>query len=302
VNPGAFGYTQFTYTYMATGTSTTIQLGFLEPPAFFYLDDVSFSATSLHAARIRSEEALRRQARAKDQFLAVLAHELRTPLATIRNGLEVLRLDSPGSPNAERMRTLVDNQARHMGRLVGDLLDASRINQEKVLLCKKKVDLIAAVTEGVETVRPLIQERRHELTVSLPPGPLELDADPTRLAQIIVNLLTNAAKYTEPGSHIGLRVEHGRGEAVLRVRDTGIGLAPDMLPSIFDLFMQAKSGSQGGLGIGLHLVQGLVRLHGGIIAASSDGLGQGSEFVVRLPLPGELPSHEPADRSHCLSS
>jgi signal transduction histidine kinase len=238
-------------------------------------------------------EPWRGPARAKDQFLAVLAHELRTPLAAILASLEVLRRCGGGDATAERARGMVERQARHMGRLIDELLDLSRIDRGKVELCKKRLELLSVVVDAIESVRPLIEARRHDLEVVLPPQPLYLDADPLRLEQIIVNLLTNAAKYTEPGGNIWLTVERVHGKAVVRVRDTGIGIARDILPSIFDLFVQAKNGSQGGLGIGLHLVRGLVRLHGGSVTAASAGAGQGSEFIVRLPL-----QEEPAEQEH----
>jgi signal transduction histidine kinase len=262
---------------------------------------VAVLVSSLHEVRVRLEASLRRQAQARDQFLAVLAHELRTPLAAILNGLEVLRRCGSGGPIPERTRGVLERQARHMGRLINDLLDVSRIERGKVQLCKKRLDLVPTVVDAVEIVSPLIEERRHHLEVVLPPAPVYLNADPTRLKQIIVNLLTNAAKYSEAEGRICLVVQRRPGEAVLRVRDTGIGLAADSLPHIFELFGQAKDGSQGGLGIGLHLVRGLVRLHGGSVIASSAGPGQGSEFVVRMPLCEEPLRAEPADSSELIS-
>ena len=255
-------------------------------------EETAYPDGSLLTAHRWLDESWRGGARAKDQLLAVLAHELRTPLSAILNSLEVLRRCGTDDPRAERTRGIVERQARHMGRLIDDLLDVSRIDRGKVQLCKKRLHLVAAVIDAVDSVGSLIEERRHHLEVLLPPEPLYLDADPMRLEQILVNLLTNAAKYTKPGGNIWLMVERGHGEAVLRVRDTGIGIAPDILPSIFDLFVQEKNGSQGGLGIGLHLVRGLVRLHGGTVTAASAGPGQGSEFVVRLPLETELYQQE----------
>lgn len=241
--------------------------------------------SSLHATQRRREWSLRQQARAKDRFLTVLAHELRTPLGAVLNGLEILRC-KPGGAAAERARDLAAKQARTMGQLIGDLLDASRIGRGKVRLDMERVDLPAVVITAVESVAPLVHERRHHLEVVLPPRPLYLEGDSLRLHQVLVNLLTNAARYTGAGGHIRLRVEHQSCEAVVRVTDNGVGIAAGALPHVFDLFVQAEEGSAGGLGIGLHLVRALVRLHGGTVTAASDGPGRGSEFVVRLPLGG----------------
>jgi signal transduction histidine kinase len=237
---------------------------------------------------VNSPEMVRTRSRAPDPFLALLAHELRTPLTAILTSLQILQRHRSDGPVAERTRAIVERQARHIGRLVDDLLDVFRVEQGKIQLRKQRLHLAAAVIDAVESVSSLIEKQHHSLEVVLPPEPLYLEADPMRLEQILVNLLTNAAKYTPPGGQIWLAVEHGQDEVVLRVWDTGIGIATDMLPSIFDLFVQEKTGSQGGLGIGLHLVRNLVRLHGGTVTASSAGPGQGSEFVVRLPLLGDL--------------
>lgn len=232
--------------------------------------------------------------RAKDQFLAVLAHELRTPLSAILSSLEVLRRCDADGPTVERTRNIALRQARYMGRLIDDLLDVACMDCGKIQLCKERLPLVAAVIDAVDSVSSLIEQRGHHLEVVLPPEPLYVHADPTRLQQILVNLLTNAVKYTEPEGQIWLVVEGGLDQAVVRVRDTGIGIAADMLPSIFDLFFQEKNGEQGGLGIGLHVVQSLVHLHGGTITAASAGPGQGTEFVVRLPFQREPWSGEGA--------
>jgi signal transduction histidine kinase len=223
----------------------------------------------------------------------VLAHELRTPLSAIFNSLEVMRQRQSDHAGAEWAQSLLERQARHMERLIGELLDASRIERGKIMLYKQTMDLIPAVVDAVETVSALIEERGHELDVILPPEAIYVEADPTRLQQIISNLLTNAAKYTEAHGAICVVVERNAREAVLRVRDNGAGLAPEIVPLLFEPFVQAKNGSQGGLGIGLHLVKGLVRLHGGSIAATSNGIGQGSEFIVRLPRADGCRSREP---------
>ncbi|HVR98064.1 MAG TPA: ATP-binding protein [Thermoanaerobaculia bacterium] len=252
-------------------------------------------------AEKRMEESLRLQTvalqeadRRKDEFLAILAHELRNPLAPIHNSLQILALRADDPAAVEKARELMERQVQQMIRMVDDLLEVSRIARGKVGLRKETVDLAGVVATAVETSRPGIETRRHELTVELPERPIYVDGDPARLAQVLTNLLNNAAKYTEVGGRIGLRIErNGREgtEAVLRVRDNGIGIAPEMLPRVFDMFAQAEGGmerAQGGLGIGLTLVRSLVEMHGGTVEAASDGLGKGSELVVRLPaLPEE---------------
>jgi PAS domain S-box-containing protein len=227
--------------------------------------------------------------RRKDEFLAMLAHELRNPLAPIRNALAILEEGADGATSAQA-RDVAERQVRHMAHLVDDLLDISRITRGKINLQKEPVDLAAAVSRSVEAARPVLSARRHTLSVALPQTPVSLLADPTRLEQILDNLLSNAAKYTEPGGRIDLAAERHGDEAVLRVRDTGVGIAPEMLPRVFDLFAQAERSldrAEGGLGIGLTLVRSLVELHGGSVQAYSAGLGHGSEFVVRLPAAGD---------------
>jgi signal transduction histidine kinase len=235
----------------------------------------------------KPKETVSARGQTRDPFSAVLAHELRTPLSAILASLEVLRREGAGGPIAERARAIAERQARLMERLIDDRLDASRIELGKVELCTKRLDLAAVMHNAVESVKALMEERGHHLEVVLPSQPLWVEADPMRLEQILLNLLTNAAKYTKPGGYIWLLAERANGSAVLRVRDTGIGIAPEILPRIFDLFVQEKNGGQGGLGIGLYLVNGLVRLHGGTVTAASAGPGRGSEFVVRLPLAAE---------------
>jgi PAS domain S-box-containing protein len=251
--------------------------------------------------RKRAEEALREADRRKDEFIALLAHELRNPLAPIRNGLQVLRLsDDPGV--RERSQEVMDRQLSHMVRLIDDLLDVSRISQNKMDLRRSRVLLAEAVGGAVETARPLIDAAGHELTVSLPPDPVYLDADPTRLTQVFANLLTNSAKYTERGGRIWLTAAPAGGEVVISVRDTGIGIPAASLPTIFDLFSQVDRSIEratGGLGIGLALVKGLVEMHGGSVAVSSGGPGRGTEFTVRLPVLATDPQpfhHAPGGR------
>jgi PAS domain S-box-containing protein len=229
--------------------------------------------------------------RRKDDFLAMLAHELRNPLAPILNAVHILRQDQAAGPTQRQAASMIERQSRQLTRLVDDLLDVSRITRGKIHLRKERVQLSTIINHAVETVRPLINSRKHELTVSLPPENLWLEADPARLEQVFANLLTNAAKYTEPGGHIGLTVEPEGTEVVVRVKDSGIGIVEEMLPRIFDLFIQANRSldrAQGGLGIGLTLVRSLVQMHEGTVTATSEGIGKGSEFVVRLPVVSEV--------------
>jgi PAS domain S-box-containing protein len=241
------------------------------------------------AARERAEAALKEADRRKDEFLAMLAHELRNPLAPLRNALHILQLagDDPGL--TAQAREVMERQIEHLVRLVDDLLDVSRIMRGRIELRKEPVELATVVNRAVETSQPGIEAEGHELTVSLPPEPLWLDGDLVRLAQVVSNLLNNAVKYTERGGKICLTGGREGDGAVLRVRDTGIGIAPEVLPQIFDMFVQADrrtKNAQGGMGIGLTLVRRLVEMHGGRVEAHSAGPGRGSEFVVWLPLRG----------------
>jgi PAS domain S-box-containing protein len=243
-------------------------------------------------------EALKEADRRKDEFLAMLAHELRNPLAPIRTGLDRMRLKVPPDSSLHPVMDMVERQLEQMTRLVDDLLDVSRITRGKITLHKERVGLHAVITQAVETARPLIDARQHDLTYT-PSPELLLEADPTRLAQALSNVLSNAAKYTEKGGRIWLTVERDKGEAVVRVRDNGIGLEPAMLPTIFDLFTQANQAhkhSPGGLGVGLTVAKRLVEMHGGSVTAHSGGEGQGSEFVFRLPLLKESGGAETAVR------
>jgi PAS domain S-box-containing protein len=225
--------------------------------------------------------------RRKDEFLATLAHELRNPLAPLRNSLQIMKMPRVDAATVERSREVMERQVQQLVRLVDDLMDVSRFVQGKIELRRERVELATVVARAVETVRPVIDAQGHDLTISLPHKSLLLEADPVRLSQVVGNLLANAAKYTEPGGRIWLTAQRDGNEAVLRVKDTGIGIAPEILPTVFDLFVQvapASTRSQGGLGIGLMLVKNLVGMHQGTVEAHSDGLGTGSEFVVRLPL------------------
>jgi len=256
-----------------------------EPEEVEFLETISQYVTVAYE-RLRLIQQLRDQDRRKDEFLATLAHELRNPLAPIRNGLELIRLAGSNPETLEQARTMIERQIQQMVRLVDDLLDVSRISRNKLELRRESVELAAIVRSATETSRPLLEAADHELCVSLPPEPVLLDADPVRLAQALANLLNNAAKYSERGGRISLTAEHREGEVVVRVRDTGIGIPADQLPHVFDLFVQvdgSRNGPQGGLGIGLTLVRRLVEMHGGTVEACSEGSGRGSEFIIRLP-------------------
>src|SRR5712671_5480608 len=233
----------------------------------------------------------------KDEFLATLAHELRNPLAPIRNSLHLLRLAANGNGGLAQVHDMLERQVNNMVRLVDDLMDVSRITRDLIELRREPVELADVVTAAVETAKPAIEAGRHELTVSVPSESLILDADPVRLTQVLANLLNNAAKYTGPGGRISLGARREGSRVVMSVRDTGTGIAPAMLPKVFDLFTQLDrtySRTQGGLGIGLTLVKRLVEMHGGEVEAYSEGEGQGSEFVVRLPVASVAPiAHAP---------
>jgi PAS domain S-box-containing protein len=237
--------------------------------------------------RKRAEGALKEADRHKDQFLAMLAHELRSPLGALRNAVEVMRMKSTDDPDVELGRNVAERQVQLLTRLANDLSDVSRISQGKISLQMEPVDIADIVARAIEISRPLIDAHKHGLHVSLPEQAVRVRGDLTRLIQILSNLLNNAAKYTGEGGRIELIVESNGGEAVLRVRDNGVGIAAHMLPHIFEMFTQVQgsvSRSEGGLGIGLTLVRGLVEMHGGTVSAHSEGHDQGSEFVVRLPL------------------
>jgi signal transduction histidine kinase/ActR/RegA family two-component response regulator len=235
----------------------------------------------------RQGEALRDADRRKDEFLATLAHELRNPLAPIRHAVEILRLQGAPLPEQPWVVDVIDRQLRQLTRLLDDLLDLSRMTVSRLALHKVRVDLAEVLQVAAETSRPLIEEHGQAFAMTLPPHPILLDGDLTRLAQVISNLLHNAAKYTDRGGSIWLTAEQRGHEAVVTVRDTGIGIPPELLPRIFEMFMQADRSlerSHSGLGIGLTLARQLVELHGGTITARSEGAGTGSAFTVRLPV------------------
>nr|WP_263430013.1 ATP-binding protein [Nannocystis pusilla] len=241
-----------------------------------------------------AQDELRRRAselqeadRRKDEFLAMLAHELRNPLSPIQSSLEIMNLQALDDPLTGQCRDVIERQVQQLTRLVDDLLEVSRINTGKIQLQMERIDLATVVLRGIETSRPVVDSKGHRLEFACPPDPVWVRADPTRIAQVVGNLVNNAAKYTEPGGEIVVRLEREDGDAVIRVRDSGIGIPEEMLAEVFDLFTQVNRSldrSQGGLGIGLALVKRLVGIHGGQVEAHSDGPGLGSEFVVRLPL------------------
>ena len=238
--------------------------------------------TGLKAAEVALKEADRR----KDEFLAVLSHELRNPLAPVRNAVGILKLKSPDEPELRWAREIIERQVHQMTRLIDDLLDVSRITQDRLELRRERVVLAQVLREAVEMSRPLITQEGHDLDVSVPPDPVLLHADGARLAQVFANLLNNAAKYTPAGGKITLCAWCEGPEVLVSVRDNGVGIAPEMLPQVFEMFLQVDRSagrSQGGLGIGLTLVKRLVTMHQGTVEAKSDGVGAGSEFLVRLP-------------------
>ena len=249
-----------------------------------------------------SQEALRELGRRKDEFLTTLSHELRNPLAPIRNAVEILKSVRPGDAKFEWCRNLIDQQVGYMARLMEDLLDLSRITRDILELRRQPIDLQAVIRDAIETSRPLIEAGEHELTVDLPEQNLTLNGDPTRLVQVFANLLNNAAKYMEGSGQIHLKAEpipraekDSPREVVVSIKDTGIGIAPELLAHLFDMFFQADSGKErryGGLGIGLTLARRIVELHGGSIKGISEGQGKGSEFIVQLPLAEDSGSGE----------
>jgi CheY-like chemotaxis protein/two-component sensor histidine kinase len=222
------------------------------------------------------------------EFIAMLAHELRNPLAPIRNAIELMGRRGLGDPALESMRQMIERQTGHLTRIVDDLLDVNRIAHGRLSIGKEPIDLIDVLSRAIETSRPLIDSRGHRLEVDIPAHPLEIEGDAVRLTQVMINLLNNAAKYTPRGGAISLTAAQRDAGVEISVRDTGKGIARQDLEKIFDLFAQLNpdsNGAEGGLGVGLALVRRVVELHGGTVRAKSEGLGSGSEFIVRLPLP-----------------
>jgi PAS domain S-box-containing protein len=276
-------------------------------------EEVAFIETICHYVtvacdRLRLLNELKDADRRKDEFLAMLAHELRNPLAPIRSAVKVLHLKGSGVPEARSSRQIIDRQVEHLTRLVDDLLDISRITRNKLELRKSPINLVDVITGAVETSRPLIEQCGHELEVTLPPEPVYVDADVVRLAQVFLNLLNNAAKYTERGGRIWLTAERQDDGVVVRVKDTGVGIPRHTLPRLFEMFFQVDRSlerAQSGLGVGLSLVRKLVEAHGGWVEARSEGAGKGSEFIVHLPVvdaQASLPSEQPGERETSVST
>lgn len=254
------------------------------------------TSTDIEEEKVAQQQLLEADRR-KDVFLATLAHELRNPLAPIRNAAQLLRLKASGDADLQRARDMIERQVDHLARLVDDLLDVSRITHGKLEMQNEPLLLSSIVEYAVEVSRPLIEARRHKLYVDQAPHDIRLRGDSARLAQSLANVLTNAAKYTEPGGFIQVRTRQEEGQAVVSIKDNGIGIPPALLPNIFELFAQgdrALDRSQGGLGIGLSLVRRLVELHGGTIEAQSDGSGRGSEFTMCLPVDDRVDAEIPA--------
>ena len=253
--------------------------------------------------RERLVARLQEQDQRKDEFLATLAHELRNPLAPIRNGLQIMRLARGDEEKTEMVGLMMERQLGQMVHLIDDLLDVSRISQGKIDLRMERIELASVITQAIETSRPFIDQAGHELLIEIPPGPIYVDADLTRLTQVLSNLLNNAAKFTERGGRVRLAVQLVGAEAVVSIQDNGIGIPTHMLQQVFGMFTQVESNlerSQGGLGIGLSIVQRLVQMHSGSIEARSDGPGKGSEFVVRLPVALSLALNKPADEANSV--
>ncbi|HET9391502.1 MAG TPA: response regulator [Steroidobacteraceae bacterium] len=251
------------------------------------LEQANRTLQSEVAERSRVEQALKEADRHKDEFLAMLAHELRNPLAPILNAVQLMRMRPMPDPQLTWSREVIARQLGHLTRLVDDLLDVSRITRGKINLSRESVDLAVLASRAVETVQPMISEREHALSVELPKEPVRVYGDPLRLTQALGNVLGNAAKYTDRGGRIGLIARQVGAEAEVRITDTGIGIPSALLPNIFNMFTQVNAAldrPQSGLGIGLSLVRRLLEMHGGSIAAYSEGDGQGSEFVIRLPV------------------
>ena len=244
-----------------------------------YIDDVT--------SHVAAQEALQAADRRKDEFLAILAHELRNPLAPIRNALAVLNVARGDADTSERARKMLGRQVEHLTRLVDDLVDVNRISRGVVELRKRSLELASVVHQAVATCRPVTDRANQQINVTLPPQTVYINGDPVRLSQILYNVLHNASKFTATGGRIDLTVERHEGDVVLSVRDNGMGISPDKLESVFEMFSQVRGPleqSQGGLGIGLTLVKRLVELHGGTVIVRSEGLGKGAEFVIRLPI------------------
>jgi signal transduction histidine kinase len=262
----------------------------VDSPAMFHLSTAE-RADYLRIRNLASHgQELGTENGRNNEFVTVFSHELRNSLGAIRSAAHILSKDASADPSAVKARMLIERQVGQMARLVEDLLDASRVRSGQLRLQCERIDLRALAAHAAQTVEFTMQQRHHQMTTSFPDAPVWLEADPARLEQVFVNLLLNAAKYTDAGGTVGLFVEREDGEAIVRIRDSGIGIAPDVLPHVFDLFVQADPSSRradAGLGIGLALVRSLVERHGGRVTVVSAGPGHGSEFTVRLPRPVE---------------
>ncbi len=255
------------------------------------VDPLSFSddpAHTLYEARLRVDELVAADRR-KDEFLAMLGHELRNPLASIHNAVQLLRQQLQGTSAGQKAHALIERQVLRMTELVEELLEVSRVTHRRVHLHCKRVDLREVVNNAIETLEPDILQRNHRLTTTLPDEPVWVQADAGRLERVFINLLGNASRYTDTGGELTLAMQAQDRRAVVRIRDSGIGIAPELLPHIFELFTQASQAAarpQAGLGVGLALVRSLVESHRGSVIAASEGVGRGSEFTVRLPQDG----------------
>jgi PAS domain S-box-containing protein len=291
----AMGTGRDLFAVRSDGTEVPVEIG-LSP---IETEDGAFvlAAVTDITERKQAERALQEADRRKDEFLAMLAHELRNPLGAITNAAHLLKQFGPPEGNMRWARDVIARQAAHLGHIVEDLVDVARISRGHIVLQREAMPLASAIALALDTARPLIEKRRQEFASNLPPEPIWIEGDVTRLAQLIGNLLSNASKFTPKGGSLSLTVRRDAGEAVIRVRDTGIGIAAEMLPRVFDLFVQGErppDWSSGGLGLGLTLAKRLAEMHGGTLEAHSAGLGKGSEFVLRLPtLEGERPVEAP---------
>jgi signal transduction histidine kinase len=264
------------------------------------LDAMAEALQEKEAQHLKAENQLREADRRKDEFLAMLAHELRNPLAPISAGAQLLQSGHAGAEAVQRTAGIIVRQVRHMTRLVDDLLDVSRVTRGLVTLTRVPLDMAAVVADAVEQAEPLMQAREHRFEVALPDAPLVVNGDHKRLVQVLVNVLNNAAKYTPPGGEIKLAARVEEGQVRLTVSDNGIGMSPELRGRVFDLFAQADRNSdrsQGGLGLGLALVKSLVELHGGGVAVASEGERKGSTFTISLPVAAGAPAPKPAARA-----
>lgn len=279
-------HTQAAHWQLMDGNKTALLLRGHIPglPLMRFVASLGRRVSSERRARLHMQELVSINRR-KDEVLATVCHELRSPLASIGHAMRLLG-SSAQAPVKDEMQALIMRQVQRMSSLVDDLLDVTRIANGQLQLQRERIDLRVVVNNAIQTVAPDIQARHHQLTVTSGDAPVWLMADPLRLEQVFVNLLANATKYTQPGGQLALSVDVSGSQAVVRVRDSGIGIAPQLLPHVFDLFRQADEAdtqSTSGLGIGLAIVRSLVQLHGGKVAAASRGSGRGSEFTVHLP-------------------